>query len=119
MVFSSPYLRAVAVVICVSSFVTALTGWQFLAIAQQFLVKKDALAIFFGDFIFYASIFSLFFQLLLTTRFLRRFGLGPSLFALPTVVFVGSTRLLLFWTLASLVAVKAFDQTPRFFLDPV
>ena len=117
LVFSSPYLRAVAVVICVSSFVTTLTGWQFLAIAQQFLVKKDALAIFFGDFIFYASIFSLFFQLLLTTRFLRRFGLGPSLFALPTVVFVGSTGLLLFGTLASVVALKACDQTLRYSLD--
>jgi AAA family ATP:ADP antiporter len=116
-VFSSPYLRAIAVVICVSSFVTTLTGWQFLAIAQQFLVKKDALAIFFGDFIFYTSIFSLLFQLLLTTRFLRRFGLGPSLFALPTVVFFGSTGLLLFGTLASVVALKACDQVLRYSLD--
>jgi len=117
LVFSSPYLRAIAVVICVSSFVTTLTGWQFLAIAQQFLVKKDALAIFFGNFIFYASIFSLLFQLLLTTRFLRRFGLGPSLFALPTVVFFGSTGLLLFGTLASVVALKACDQVLRYSLD--
>ncbi len=117
LVFSSPYLRAIAVVICVSSFVTTLTGWQFLAIAQQVLVKKDALAIFFGNFIFYASIFSLLFQLLLTTRFLRRFGLGPSLFALPTVVFFGSTGLLLFGTLASVVALKACDQVLRYSLD--
>ena len=117
LVVSSSYLRAIAVVICVSSFVTTLTGWQFLAIAQQFLVKKDALAIFFGNFIFYASIFSLVFQLLLTTRFLRRFGLGPSLFALPTVVFFGSTGLLLFGTLGSVVALKACDQVLRYSLD--
>jgi AAA family ATP:ADP antiporter len=117
LVFSSPYLRTIAVVICVSSFVTTLTGWQFLAIAQQFLVKKDALAVFFGNFIFYASIFSLFFQLLLTTRLLRRFGLGPSLFALPTVVLLGSTGLLLFGTLASVVALKTGDLVLRYSLD--
>ena len=42
LVFTTPYLRAIAAVICVSSLVTTLTGWQFLAIAQQTLVRKDA-----------------------------------------------------------------------------
>src|SRR6266852_7048009 len=59
LVFATPYLRAIAAVICVSSLVTTLTGWQFLAIAQQTLVRKDALAAFFGDFNFYAGILSL------------------------------------------------------------
>ena len=90
LVFSSPYLRAIAAVICISSLVTTLTGWQFLAIAQQALVKKDALAIFLGNFNFYAGILSLLFQLLLTTRFLRRFGIGTSLFVLPATVLLGS-----------------------------
>ena len=117
LVFSSPYLRTLAVVICVSSFVTTLTGWQFLAVAQQFLVKKDALAVFFGNFNFYAGILSLSFQLLLTTRFLRRFGLGPSLFALPSTVFLGSAGLLAFGTLGSAVALKGCDQTLRYSLD--
>ena len=65
-VFSSSYLRAIAAVICIGSLVTTLTGWQFLAIAQQTLKGKDALAAFFGDFNFYAGILSLAFQLLLT-----------------------------------------------------
>src|SRR5438046_1176939 len=34
-VFSSSYLRAIAAVICISSLVTTLTGWQFLAIAPE------------------------------------------------------------------------------------
>src|SRR5216684_1213645 len=74
MVASSPYLRAIAAVICISSFVTTLTGWQFKAIAKQILVNKDALAIFFGNFYFYVSVLSLLLQLLVTTRCLRRFG---------------------------------------------
>jgi AAA family ATP:ADP antiporter len=116
-VFSSSYLRAIAAVICIGSLVTTLTGWQFLAIAQQVLVKKDALAAFFGDFNFYAGILSLAFQLLVTPRFLRRFGIGASLFALPVTVFLGSAGVLAFGTLSSVVVLKAFDQVQRYSLD--
>src|SRR5579863_7439675 len=87
LVFSSPYLLAIAAVICISSLVTTLTDWQFLAIGQQFLVKKDVMAVFFGNFNFYAGILALIFQLLFTARFLRRFGIGTALFILPVTVF--------------------------------
>src|ERR1700686_727084 len=116
-VFSSSYLRAIAAVICIGSLVTTLTGWQFLAIAQQTLQKKDALAAFFGDFNFYAGILSLAFQLLVTPRFLRRFGIGAALFALPATVFLGSAGLLAFGTLCSVVVLKGFDQVQRCSLD--
>jgi AAA family ATP:ADP antiporter len=116
-VFSSSYLRAIAAVICIGSLVTTLTGWQFLAIAQQTLQKKDALAAFFGDFNFYAGILSLAFQLLVTPRFLRRFGIGASLFALPVTVFLGSAGVLAFGTLGSVVVLKGFDQVQRYSLD--
>ncbi len=116
-VFSSSYLRAIAAVICIGSLVTTLTGWQFLAIAQQTLQKKDALAAFFGDFNFYAGILSLAFQLLVTPRFLRKFGIGASLFALPATVFLGSAGVLAFGTLGSVVVLKGFDQVQRYSLD--
>jgi AAA family ATP:ADP antiporter len=116
-VFSSSYLRAIAAVICIGSLVTTLTGWQFLAIAQQTLQKKDALAAFFGDFNFYAGILSLAFQLLVTPRFLRKFGIGASLFALPATVFLGSAGVLGLGTLASVVVLKGFDQVQRYSLD--
>src|SRR5258708_24392825 len=89
-VFSSIYLSAIAAVICISSFTTTLSGWQFKALAKQFSQGKDALAIFFGDFFFYAGLLALLFQLLLSTRLLRRFGIGPLLFVLPVVVLAGS-----------------------------
>ncbi|HEX3353120.1 MAG: Npt1/Npt2 family nucleotide transporter [Terriglobales bacterium] len=117
LVFSNPYLRAIAGVICVSSLVTTLTGWQFLAVAQQTLVRKDAVAIFLGNFNFYAGILSLLFQLLLTSRFLRRFGIGTALFMLPSTVFLGSAGLLIFGTLGSVVALKSCDQVLRYSLD--
>jgi len=62
LVASSPYSRAIAAVICTSSFATTLTGWQFKAVAKQSLVNKDTLAIFFGDFYFYVAVFALILQ---------------------------------------------------------
>ncbi|MGH9547408.1 MAG: Npt1/Npt2 family nucleotide transporter [Terriglobales bacterium] len=117
LVMSSPYLRAIAGVICISSLVTTLTGWQFLAIAQQTLVRKDTLAIFLGNFNFYAGIASLLFQLLLTTRFLRRFGIGTALFMLPMTVLLGSAGVLALGTLGAVVVLKGCDQTLRYSLD--
>ena len=117
LVFSSSYLSAIAAVICISSLVTTLTGWQFLALMQQFLVKKDAIAAFYGDFNFYAGILSLLFQLLFTTRFLRRFGIGTALFVLPATVLLGSAGLLVFGTLGAVVALKGCDQVQRYSLD--
>jgi AAA family ATP:ADP antiporter len=117
LVASSRYLRAVAAVICISSFVTTLTGWQFKAIAKQFLVSKDALAIFFGNFNFYAALVSLLLQLLVTTRCLRKFGIGVLLFVLPVIVLVGSVALLMFGTLAAVVFLKGNDQVLRYSID--
>ena len=117
LVFSSPYLRAIAGVICVSNLVTNLTMWQFRAIAQQVLVHKDALAVFFGEFNLYAGVASLCFQLLLTTRLLRRFGIGKALFVLPLAVLAGSVGLLAVGTLAAVVALKGTDQVLRYSVD--
>src|SRR5215469_4928374 len=117
LVVSSPYLRAIAVVICISSFVTTLTGWQFKAIAKQYLMQKDALAVFFGNFNFYAALLSLAVQLLLTTRFLRKFGIGTLLFVLPLTVFAGSITLLVLGTLGAAIFLKANDQVLRYSID--
>jgi AAA family ATP:ADP antiporter len=116
-VFSSPYLRAVAAVICISSFATTLTGWQFKALAKQFSVGQEAMAIFFGDFYFYAGVLALLFQLLLSTRLLRRFGIGPMLFVLPLAVLAGSAGLLVWGTLAAAMFLKGGDQVLRYSID--
>src|SRR6202795_2086035 len=116
-VLSSPYLRAIAAVICLASFVTTLTGWQFKAVAKQFLVNKDALAILFGNFYFYAGILGLLLQLLLTSRLLRRFGIGTMLFVLPISVMMGSAGLLIWGTLLSAILLKGSDQVLRYSLD--
>src|SRR5216684_4353249 len=75
------------------------------------------MAVFFGNFNFYAGVLGLLFQLLLTARFLRRFGIGTALFVLPVTVLMGSVGLLAFGTLASAVALKGGDQVLRYSVD--
>ena len=112
--FSSPYLRAIAVVICLSNFATTVTAWQFKAVAQQFSAGKEALAIFFGTFYSYAGILALLFQLLLTTRLLRRFGIGFMLLVLPVVVLAGSAGLVIWGTVAAALFLRGGDQVLRY-----
>lgn len=117
LVARSPYLRAIAAVICVSSLVTTTAGWQFKALAKEFIPGKDELAIFFGDFNFYAGILCLIVQLMVTSRLLRRFGLGPALFVVPVALMLGSGMVLMLGTLLAVVFLKGSDQVLRYSLD--
>jgi ATP:ADP antiporter, AAA family len=117
LVFSSSYLRIIAFVIWISSFVTAVIGWQFKAIAKEFIPAKDHLAAFFGDFTFYAGILALVVQLLLTSRLLRRFGIGVALFTLPLALLVTSAYMLVAGTLFAAVMLRGSDWVWRYSID--
>lgn len=116
-ILSSRYLTVIAAVILLSSCVTTIAGWQFKAIAQQFLPGKDALAIFFGDFNFYAGMLCLATQLLLTSRVLRRLGIGFALFVVPVALLFGSAVVLVWGTLAAVVILKGSDNVFRYSID--
>jgi len=117
LVFSSPYLRAIAALIGVSSLVTEVISWQFKAVAQAFIPGKDHLAAFFGDFTFYAGILALIVQLLVTSRFLRRFGIGVAMFTLPLGLVVTSGYMLLAGTLLSVILLRGADWVWRYSID--
>ncbi len=57
LVCASPHLRTIAALICISSIVTTMAGWQLKTTAKEFLLEKDALAAFFGSFYGYTGIF--------------------------------------------------------------
>lgn len=117
LVSSSSYLRAIASVIWISSFVTAVISWQFKAVAKDFIPAKDHLTSFFGDFTFYAGILALITQLLLTFRLLRRFGIGLALFALPVALLATSVHMLLAGTLFAVVLLRGSDYVWRYSVD--
>jgi AAA family ATP:ADP antiporter len=117
LVAGSPYLQAVAGVIAMSSLVTALCGWQLKAMAQEALVRKDALAEFFGSFNGTVGVGCLAVQVLLTGGILRRFRLGWVLFLLPVGLLAGSLGLLVVGSLAAAVALKGIDKVLRYSID--
>ena len=117
LIWNSRYLRAIALVVLLSSYATTMTGWQFKAIAKHFLGNKDALALFFGSFYFYAGILCLLFQLFLTGRVLRRFGIGLGLVAVPIALVASSFGVLIWGTLAAVFVLKGSDQVLRYSLD--
>ncbi len=117
LVLGSAHLRAIAGIVVLSSFVTAVAGWQFKALAQQSLVTKDALAAFFGAFDASVGILCVATQVLLTAGILRRFGLGPVLFLLPAGLLLGSAGLLVSGTFAAAVVLKGIDKVLRYSID--
>jgi ATP/ADP translocase len=116
-VFSSPYLISIASLITLSSIATCFAGWQFKAIAKSAYPDTNALTAFFGQFNFWAGLACLTLQLLLTSRFLRRFGLGPALMIVPLALFGGELAVLALGTLGAVVLLKGSDQVLRYSID--
>ncbi len=117
LVLSSRYLQAISGVICLSSVVTTIAGWQLDATAQAALVTEARIGLFYADFYFYAALASLATQLLLTSRVLRRFGIGPALFVVPVALLFGEVGILVWGTLLAAVILKGGDQVLRYSID--
>jgi len=117
LVRKSSHLQAIAALICISSVVTTIAGWQLTAVAKATLVEKDALAAFLGAFQGYMGIGSLIAQLFITTNLLRRFGVGAALLALPLTLTAGSASVLVWGTLWSATFLKGGDKVIRYSID--
>jgi ATP:ADP antiporter, AAA family len=113
----SKYLRAIASVICLSSFATAVAAWQFKAVARAAIPDVDRLTAFFGSFTFWAGLASLTLQWLLTSRLLRRLGLGFALFVVPVALTLGSLAFVALGSLAAVIVLRGSDQVLRYSID--
>ena len=63
--------------------VEAFIDYEYKFVAKQSFVSKDHLTAFFGSITFYIGIFSLLFQMLVTNRILKRFGVAWAILMLP------------------------------------
>jgi AAA family ATP:ADP antiporter len=113
----SPHLTAIAALILLSSVVTTVAGWQLKAIAKESIVQKDALAAYLGAFAGYTGVASLVAQLLITTKLLRRFGVGVALLVLPVSLMGGSLAVLMWGTLLAASIMKGSDGVFRYSVD--
>jgi AAA family ATP:ADP antiporter len=113
----SPYLAAIAAVVLLSSAVTGIAAWQFKAVAGASVANSNELAAFFGSFAFWAGLLSLALQLLLTSRLLRRLGLGFALLVVPVALTLGSAAYIIMGSLAAIVMLRGADQVLRYSID--
>jgi len=113
----SGLLQTIAVLICLSSIVTTAASWQLKAIAKESFMEKDALAAFLSTFRGSTGVLALAAQLFVTSRILRRFGVGAALFILPLLLMVGSVGLLTTGSLAAVTLLKASDKVFRYSVD--
>lgn len=117
LIAGSKYLLAIAAVILLSSYATAVIGWQFKAVVADSKVGRNELAAFFGSFNFYAGLISFALQWILTGRLLRKVGLGFALFVVPVALSLGTIGLLVLGTLMAAVALRGTDQVLRYAID--
>ena len=117
LVRQSPHLLAIAALILLSSVVTTVGGWQLKAIAKDTLVQKDMIAAYLGAVAGYTGLASLAAQLLITTKLLRRYGVGIALLVLPLSLGVGSLTVLIWGTLWAAAVLRASDGVFRYSID--
>ena len=75
------------------------------------------LTAFFGTFQQYSGIVAFAAQLFITTKLLRRFGVGVALLVFPTFLVAGSAAVALWGTLAAAIFLRGSDQVFRYSID--
>ncbi len=116
-ILNSRHLKLLALMIALTVMVSTFVDFQFNKIVKDAFEDKDKLTAFFGAFFFWLSLISLVLQLLLSSRVLRRFGVGAAILFLPVGLLLGSTAIFVFPVLASAILVKISDGSFRYSIN--
>ncbi|HWP24486.1 MAG TPA: Npt1/Npt2 family nucleotide transporter [Candidatus Binatia bacterium] len=109
----SRYLQALAALLFVSVVVSTLIDYQFKAVAKEAYGSANALAVFFGSYYAWLSGVTLVVQAWLTRRLFVGLGLTPSLFLLPSALFLGSIGLWVWPGLLAATTTRLADAALR------
>ncbi len=101
-----PYVRALSAFLLVTFVALTIGDYQFKAIARA-TFREDALARYFSLFYAGTGVLSFLFQIFVTPRILRRFGVGLGMGVMPSV-FGGASLLLLFAPHLAVATVMKF-----------
>lgn len=105
----SRHLTYLAVIVGLSVIVAKFIDFQFSAIAYREFANEDELTVFFGFWFSTMNIVSLLVQIFVTRRAVGVFGVGTSLFFLPSGIFLGAIALLINPAVWSAVFLKLSD----------
>src|SRR5262245_29826084 len=109
LVFRSRHLTMMVLLLTVAVIVEAFIDYEYKVVAKHSIVSKDQLTAFFGSVTFYVGISSLLFQMFLTSRILKRFGVGWGIMLLPSGLIAAFLTVALHPTLWSAAMLQLVD----------
>lgn len=109
-----PYIKNIAILVVLSSFITKIIDYQFKITATNFYSTDYELVSFFGNYYALTGLTTLIFQFFLSSYLLRNFGVLTVLILLPSTILIGSSSFLLFKNLSAIFFTKFSDQVIKF-----
>ncbi|MEW5975094.1 MAG: Npt1/Npt2 family nucleotide transporter [Acidobacteriota bacterium] len=114
LIMKSRHLTMIAVILTVAVIVESFVDYQLKFISNDIFDNQDELTSFLGALFAYVSIFSLLFQMFLTGRILKRFGVGVSILFQPLGLLLGSSILAFQPSLLAVGFLKISDGSFRY-----
>jgi len=109
-VASDAYLRLMAWIVLVTGIVSTFIDWQSKSLIQGDPVAQQNYASFFGRFNAGILVFAFLFQLVMTSRFINRFGIRTGLLIYPVIILLCSVGIGIFPLLGFAIAIKGSDK---------
>ena len=109
----SPYLKTIAAVILVSVLVSTLIDFELKTAAKDNYLSKSALAGFFSAYYGWLSVATLFAQVVLTGKAIKKLGLNSSLYLTPVVLMGGSLAIMIWPGLLAAALTRIADAALR------
>lgn len=113
LVWESPYLRTVALVVFCATVASTMLDYQFKELVRAAYSADDELARYFGTFYGWTGVVAFLVQILVVSRLLAATGVAASLAVLPTLLVAGSAGLLMAPGLVLVTVVRGVDYSLR------
>ena len=114
LIWSSRHLTILTAVLAITVIIESFVDYQLKFLSNASFGSQDELTSFFGALFAYLGAFSLLFQIFLTPRILKRFGVGASILFLPVGLFAGSLVLAFAPSLLAVGFLKVSDGSFRY-----
>ncbi len=112
------YLMLIASIVVITGIIATFIDFQFSSQVEKHFVQKEQMQSFFGLFFGILTTFAFFLQLLLTSRFLKNFGVRLTMLLAPIILMFGSIGILFgSLTLPLVIFVKGSDESLAFSLN--
>ncbi len=108
-ILNSRHLTMMTAILGITVIIESFIDYQLKLVSDQSFSSQDQLTSFFGRLFAYLGIFSLLFQVFVTSRIMKRFGVGISILFLPIGLFLGSLTLALWPSLLAAGFLKVSD----------